>query len=93
MADIYAENHAGEAERVTSDVAAGNGTLSATILGALLIVGLPTVFWMSLIELANYVLSLGITMTTRLIVAGVLVALLSLIWGFIVCSGQKGACS
>ena len=56
-------------------------TVMSTVCSFLLIVCLPTLFWMSLIELAaNYIAPLGMAMTTRLIIAGVLVGLLSIIW-------------
>jgi uncharacterized membrane protein YedE/YeeE len=61
------------------------GKIASTVCSFLLIVCLPTLFWMSLIELAaNYIAPLGMAMTTRLIIASVLVGLLSIIWRFIV---------
>ncbi len=52
-----------------------------TTLSFMLIVGLPAAFWLSLLELANYALSLSISNTLRLIVAGGLIGVLSMIWG------------
>ena len=60
-----------------------------TTLSFLLVVGLPAAFWLSLVELANYALSLGLSNTMRLIVAGGLVGVLSLIWGSVlICARQ-----
>ena len=60
-----------------------------TLLSVLLIVGFPTCFWLSLLELANYALSLGISNATRLMVAGMLLGFLSLIWGFVVIGARQ----
>ena len=62
---------------------------TAKLLSVLLIVGFPTCFWLALLELANYALSLGITNATRLLVAGILLGFLSLIWGFAVIRARQ----
>ncbi|MFT5508137.1 MAG: hypothetical protein ACI89J_001208 [Hyphomicrobiaceae bacterium] len=61
----------------------------ATLLSVLLIVGFPTCFWLALLELANYALSLGISNATRLLVTGMLLSFLGLIWGFVVISTRQ----
>ena len=61
----------------------------ATALSLLLIVGLPTAFWMAVLELANYALWVGLSNTVRLAVAAALIGLLTLIWGFIMTSARQ----
>jgi len=60
-----------------------------TALSLLLIVGLPTAFWMAVLELANYALWMGLSNTVRLAVAAALIGLLTLIWGFIMTSARQ----
>ena len=60
-----------------------------TTLSFLLVVCLPAAFWLSLLELADYAFSFGISNTLRLIVAGGLIAVLSMIWGSVqICARQ-----
>lgn len=65
-------------------------TLVSHALSLLLIVGLPAAFWLMLLELANYALSLGLSATFRLIVAGALVTILTVIWASIVICARQG---
>ena len=58
-------------------------SVASIVLGGLLIIGLPVTFWIGILELVNYTLSLGLSSSTRLIVAGVLIGLFSLVWRFI----------
>ena len=78
-----------------SDISAGNFvstnqsdsfdrvSIVTTVLSALLIIGLPAVFWVSVMEFVNYVLALGISSNVRLTIAGVIVTLLAMIWGVV----------
>lgn len=60
------------------------------LLSLLLVVGVPAVFWLALLELANYALSLGLSASFRMIVAGGLVAVLTMIWACIVICARQG---
>ena len=65
------------------------GSSTTIVLSLLLIVGLPAAFWMAVLELANYALSIGLTNTGRLVVATALLGLLTLIWGSILMSARQ----
>jgi hypothetical protein len=56
---------------------------SRVLLSSLLIVGLPTLFWLSLFEAVTHGLSIGIPNVTRLAVVGTLLSLLIIVWGVI----------
>ena len=75
----------------TSDFSAiDSESVVTTTLSFLLVVGLPAAFWLSLLELANYALSLGLSNAMRLIVAGGLIGVLAMIWGgVLLCSRQR----
>ena len=55
-------------------------------ISLLLIAGLPTAFWMAMLELANHIWSIGLSNTVRWIVAGTLAGLLTLIWAILMTS-------
>ncbi len=59
------------------------------MLSALLIVGLPTAFWMGMIELVNVLFGLELSMTTRLTIGTALVSLLFMVWCFVVVSARQ----
>ena len=61
----------------------------SAILAAILIICLPTAFWMGIIEFANHALALGLTLTVRLVIASVLAGLLFLVWCFVVVSARQ----
>lgn len=61
----------------------------SSILSAILIIGLPTAFWMGIIELANITLGMGLTSTVRFIIAGILAGLLFVVWCFITVSARQ----
>ncbi len=61
----------------------------SAILAAILIICLPTAFWMGIIEFANHALTLGLTLTVRLVIASVLAGLLFLVWCFVVVSARQ----
>lgn len=64
---------------------------ASILLGGLLIIGLPVTFWIAVLELVNYALSLDLSSWTRLSVAGVLIGLSSLIWRYIYVSAGDRA--
>ncbi len=66
-----------------------NNPLVTTMLSALLIIGLPTVFWMGVLEFANVVFALELSMTTRLTIGGVLVSLLFMIWCLVAVAARQ----
>lgn len=84
MTDTYAVGTSPFARTSTAEPSMASNTLSA-----LLIVGLPTLFWMAMLEVANVVFGLGFGMTTRLVVGGGLVAVLSVVWCFAVLSARQ----
>jgi hypothetical protein len=84
MTDIYVVNNQ-ELERTTDSE---SSTLPA-ILGAMLIICLPTAFWMGIIEVANLFLGLGLDATTRLLIAGTLAGVLLVVWCFVTVSARQ----
>lgn len=85
MTDISASSFVSVDERVDSD----QDTIVTSVLSALLVIGLPASFWIALIELANYALSLGIAPDTRFTIGAVIVGLLALIWCFVAVSARQ----
>jgi hypothetical protein len=88
MANTYAETYSEEAGYAAPETSLSKA--SSTALSFLLVVCLPTAFWMSLIELTNYLASFGMALTTRLIIASAMVAFLTLIWRLIVQPASPG---
>ena len=88
MSDISASTLTA-AQSVGCERERGDGSIATVFLSGLLIVGMPTLFWMGLLEIVNFIFAIGIDAMTRLIVAGALVAILGLIWGFITVSAQQ----
>lgn len=78
MTEIYAVNSSSFDQRVIEE-----NSLVTTMLSALLIIGLPTAFWMGVIELANVLFGLDLSITTRLMIGAVLVSLLFVVWCFV----------
>lgn len=66
-------------------------SLSATtiVLTVFLIIGLPAVFWISVLELSNYAFSLGLALSDRMAIAGVLIGLLGFIWGVLFATARR----
>lgn len=89
MTDLSADFVAIDAHDREVATDADRDSFVTTLLSGLLIIGLPAVFWISVFEFANFVLSLGLSAETRLIVAGVLIGMLAMIWGFITVSARQ----
>lgn len=64
-------------------------TLVTTMLSALLIIGLPTAFWMGLIELVSVLFGFELGSITRVAIASVLMTLLFAVWCFVVVSARQ----
>ena len=84
MTEIYASNSSSFDQTSLED-----NSLVTTMLSALLIVGLPTAFWMGMIELVNVLFGLELSMTTRLTIGTALVSLLFMVWCFVVVSARQ----
>lgn len=84
MTEIYASNNASFDQTSIED-----DSLVTTMLSALLIVGLPTAFWMGMVELVNVLFGLELSLTTRLTIGTVLVSLLFMVWCFVVVSARQ----
>src|SRR6056297_823139 len=64
-------------------------SMVANVLSVILIIGFPTAFWMAVLEAANRLFALELSMTTRLAVAAILVVVLSVVWCFAVLSARQ----
>ena len=64
--------------------------MASNLLSALLIIGLPTAFWMAVLEAANVLFALGIGTTTRLVIGGGLLTVLSMVWCLTVLTDRHG---
>lgn len=84
------EISASEYRAADTSLTCQRATLVEHVLSLLLVVGLPAAFWLAVLELANYALSLGLSATFRLIVAGVLVTVLTMIWACIIICARQG---
>ena len=86
LGDRQPENFASRDRRAE----VGDNSIVTTVVSALLVVGLPAAFWISVLELANYVLAIALAPATRMAIAAVLIGLLSLIWSFILVAARSG---
>jgi hypothetical protein len=84
MTDIYVVNDQ-QLERTTDS----ESSILSAILGAILIICLPTAFWMGIIELANVMFGLGLDTTTRLFIVGTLAGVLLIVWCFVTVSARQ----
>lgn len=86
MSDLSVSDFSG----VDKHTALDRESVVTTTLSFLVVVGLPAAFWLSLLELANYALSLSLSNTIRLMVAGAMIGVLSMIWGAVMlCARQR----
>ena len=84
MTDTYLVNNQ-QLERAADS----ESSALSTTLGAMLIICLPTAFWMGIIEIANLLVGLGLDTTTRLSIAGTLVGVLLIVWCFVTVSARQ----
>lgn len=82
MTDVYAVESSSFARTAESPMV-------SNLLSALLIVGVPTAFWMGVLELANLLFALDLSLTVRFGVGGALVTVLSVVWCFAVLSARQ----
>lgn len=84
MTEIYAVNSSSFDHASIED-----NSLVTTMLSALLIIGLPTAFWMGVLELVNILFGLDMSITTRLTIGAGLVAVLFMVWCFVFVSARQ----
>jgi hypothetical protein len=87
MTEIYADAFSAREKKANAD--GSSETVVSTVLSALLIIGLPTTFWLVLLELVNRIFMLQLSGSVRIWVATALIGFLSLIWGFILISARQ----
>lgn len=68
---------------VAEDRVAAKGRSSDAVIGAVLVIGVPTAFWMGLIELAAIAFNFSYGSTHRLIIGCAIAGFLALIYGCI----------
>ena len=84
MTDTYVVN-----DQQLERAADSESSALSTIFGAILIICLPTAFWLGIIEIANLLLGLGLDTTTRLVIAGTLAGVLLIVWCFVTVSARQ----
>lgn len=64
-------------------------SILSILLSGLMILGLPALFWISVLEFLNYVFSLGLSGGTKVAFVGVLVGLLAIIWASVLLTARE----